>query len=136
MKRKAWLPAALVAAAGAGVALASGLGLAFGGGPQVAGPGLAALGDPARCAAYAGLPPLWGHDAHAGMVRLPAGRFVFGSRRGYADERPADAPAEKVAAFWIDQTEVTNRQFAAFALGLGDVAGGGEGGAVVFHQPT
>ena len=136
MKRKAWLPAALVAAAGAGVALASGLG-AFGGGPQVAGPGLAALGDPVRCAAYAGLPPLWGHDAHAGMVRLPAGRFVFGSRRGYADERPADAPAEKVAAFWIDQTEVTNRQFADFVAATGYVTEAErEGGAVVFHQPT
>jgi len=105
--------------------------------PQVSGPGLVALGSPAQCAGYSGLPPLWGRDTHAGMVHLSGGRFVFGSRLGYPDERPADASEEEVAAFWIDQTEVTNGQFAAFVAATGYVTGAErEGGAVVFHQPA
>jgi formylglycine-generating enzyme required for sulfatase activity len=47
------------------------------------------------------------------MALVPAGCFMMGSENEYPDERPAhevcfDEP------FWIDQTEVTNEQFAAF----------------------
>jgi formylglycine-generating enzyme required for sulfatase activity/serine/threonine protein kinase len=47
------------------------------------------------------------------MVRAPAGCFMMGSDDGYLNEKPAhrvcfDDP------YWIDQTEVTNGQFAAF----------------------
>ncbi len=52
-----------------------------------------------------------------GMVAVPAGVFVMGSSEGLEDERPAhevDLPA-----FQIDQTEVTNAQFALFAESTG-----------------
>jgi eukaryotic-like serine/threonine-protein kinase len=43
------------------------------------------------------------------MVRVPAGTFVMGSDTG----NPNHAPAHKmfVSAYWIDQHEVTNRQY-------------------------
>lgn len=45
------------------------------------------------------------------MVRIPAGTFVMGSDTG----NPNHAPAHRVflATYWIDQHEVTNRQYAA-----------------------
>ena len=97
----------------------------------------APLGDEARCARYAGLPPRWGQDPRAGMVRVAAGDFDFGSTRGYADERPAAPGARtRVAAFWIDRTEVTIAQFAAFVRATGYVTEAErQGGAVVFRTP-
>jgi sulfatase modifying factor 1 len=97
---------------------------------------LSLLGSEARCAAGTGLPPNWGSDTHAGMVRVPDGDFVFGSTRGYPDERPADARRQTMRGFWIDQTEVTNAQFEAFVHATGYVTQAErEGAAVVFHQP-
>jgi formylglycine-generating enzyme required for sulfatase activity len=97
---------------------------------------LVLLGSEARCAAGSGLPPNWGSDPHAGMVRVPDGDFVFGSKLGYPDERPADAERRKMRGFWIDQTEVTNAQFEAFVQATGYVTQAErEGAAVVFHQP-
>jgi len=54
----------------------------------------------------------------AGMVFVPAGRFQMGwdGEGGRYDERPAHQV--HVDAFWIDQTEVTNEQFAAFSGNL------------------
>jgi len=99
--------------------------------------GLPVLGDEALCQAYAGLPPAWRTDPHAGMVRLAAGAFTFGSDRGYPDERPAGHATVHQAAFWIDQTEVTIAQFKAFVTATGYVTEAErEGGAVVFRQPT
>lgn len=46
------------------------------------------------------------------MVYVPAGAFEMGSTRGSSDERPVHTVA--LDAFWLDQTEVTNAQFAAF----------------------
>src|SRR5579885_169989 len=97
--------------------------------------GEAPLGDAARCAAYGGLPAGWGRDAHAGMVRIAGGRYVFGSTRGYAEEGPAREV--DVAGFWIDRTEVTNAQFASFVSATGYVTEAERGGgAAVFHVPA
>jgi formylglycine-generating enzyme required for sulfatase activity len=48
------------------------------------------------------------------MVYVPAGDFVMGSRTGYPTSRPSESPRHTVYldAFWIDQTEVTNRMYA------------------------
>ena len=49
-----------------------------------------------------------------GMVWIPEGTFMMGSEGPQA--RPDESPVHpvKVDGFWIDQTEVTNAQFAAF----------------------
>jgi formylglycine-generating enzyme len=51
------------------------------------------------------------------MRQLPGGTFVMGSDRFYPEERPRRAV--RVDAFWIDETPVTNRQFAAFVAATG-----------------
>ena len=47
-----------------------------------------------------------------GMRWVPGGTYVIGAR----PQRPEEGPPRRVAlaGFWIDQTEVTNAQFAAF----------------------
>ena len=81
------------------------------------------------------LPSGWRQDAHAGQRHIPAGSFVLGSDDGYADERPTQAV--QVAAFWIDQTEVTNAQFASFVQATGYVTDAErQGGAAVFAIPS
>lgn len=52
-----------------------------------------------------------------GMRRLGGGEFVMGSERFYPEERPL-RPV-RVDPFWIDETPVTNRQFAAFVRATG-----------------
>jgi len=97
----------------------------------------AQLGNEPSCAAYSGLPAGWGSDAHAGMVHVASGSFIFGSERGYPDERPAQPGATRVPGFWIDRTEVTQAQFAAFVAATGYVTEAERQGAgVVFHVPT
>ncbi|PNU03254.1 formylglycine-generating enzyme family protein [Novosphingobium guangzhouense] len=51
------------------------------------------------------------------MIRIPAGTFTMGSDKFY----PEEAPAHRVSVdgFWIDETPVTNRQFAAFVEATG-----------------
>jgi formylglycine-generating enzyme required for sulfatase activity len=52
-----------------------------------------------------------------GMVWLAGGAFTMGSDRHYPEERPRRrAHAD---GFWIDETPVTNRQFAAFVEATG-----------------
>ena len=46
------------------------------------------------------------------MVYVPAGEFEMGHAGGASDEDPVHTVA--LDSFWIDQTEVTNAQFAAF----------------------
>jgi sulfatase modifying factor 1 len=57
--------------------------------------------------------------APAGMVWVPGGTF----RMGTTDDNPhfADAPEHEVevGGFWMDETEVTNAQFAAFVKATG-----------------
>ncbi|WP_020656101.1 formylglycine-generating enzyme family protein [Massilia niastensis] len=96
-------------------------------------PGIA-LGNGAACAAYSGLPPGWGRDPHAGMLRLPGGRFVLGAVDGYPEEQPLREVT--TAPFWIDRTEVTNAQFDAFVRATGYVTEGERNGSgAVFRAP-
>lgn len=44
------------------------------------------------------------------MVQVPAGCFMMGSDQGRRDERPAHEVCFN-APFWIDRTEVTNKQY-------------------------
>lgn len=50
--------------------------------------------------------------APEGMVWIPGGTFEMGSEQGRPDERPVHTVS--VDGFWMDSTEVTNREFAAF----------------------
>ena len=61
------------------------------------------------------------NDAKAppGMCRMPPGAFAMGSDRFYPEEAPL-RPV-RVKAFWIDETPVTNREFAAFVSATGHV---------------
>ena len=52
-----------------------------------------------------------------GMRHLAGGEFTMGSERFYPEERPRRRVS--VAAFWIDETPVTNRDFAAFVAATG-----------------
>jgi formylglycine-generating enzyme required for sulfatase activity len=74
----------------------------------------AATGN-AAAAHHCGAPA--GDAAHPGMVFVPAGDFRFGSDAAFPEEGPS-ANAH-VAGFWMDQTEVTNAQFAEFVAATG-----------------
>ena len=56
-----------------------------------------------------------------GMVRISGGEFTMGtdSELGWPDEKPAHRV--RVDGFWIDETEVTNSEFAAFVEATGYV---------------
>ena len=54
-----------------------------------------------------------------GMRRIPGGTFLMGSDRHYPEEAPAHRV--RVAPFPMDETCVTNRQFAAFVAATGYV---------------
>jgi formylglycine-generating enzyme len=54
---------------------------------------------------------------HPGMVFVPAGKFTMGAEFTYSEEAPIQA--KQVTGFWMDQTEVTNAQFAAFVTATG-----------------
>ena len=68
-----------------------------------------------------GLLPESQTKAPAGMVWVPGGEFTMGSDGPEA--RPDERPAHRVRVdgFWIDATEVTNRQFRAFVEATGYV---------------
>ena len=53
------------------------------------------------------------------MCRIPGGSFTMGSDHHYPEEAPAHRA--RVAAFEMDKTTVTNRQFAAFVAASGYV---------------
>jgi sulfatase modifying factor 1 len=61
------------------------------------------------------------HDAggYDGMVKIPGGTFMMGANNDQAS--PDEYPRHKVTVndFWMDETEVTNRQFAAFVKATG-----------------
>jgi formylglycine-generating enzyme required for sulfatase activity len=52
------------------------------------------------------------------MVWIPGGSFMMGS-----DDKPHEGPVHKVTieGFWMDETEVTNAQFAAFVAATGHI---------------
>jgi len=62
--------------------------------------------------------------AHPGMIWIPGGTFRMGADDAQAlpDESPAHAVT--VDGFWIDATEVTNAQFAAFVKATGYITTG------------
>ena len=79
----------------------------------------AALGDAARAACTTDLPlPDPARPTH-GMVHIDGGTVRMGSDSHYPEERPVREVA--VGGFWIDPTEVTNAQFAAFVAATGYV---------------
>ena len=57
------------------------------------------------------------------MVYVPAMEFEMGSTEGDSDEQPVHTVA--LDGFWIDQTEVTNAQFAVFLNERGNQTEGG-----------
>jgi formylglycine-generating enzyme required for sulfatase activity len=57
------------------------------------------------------------------MVYVPAGEFQMGSNEGHGDGQPVYTVA--LDGFWIDHTEVTNGQFAAFLNEKGNQEEGG-----------
>lgn len=57
--------------------------------------------------------------APPGMVWIPGGRFLMGSYEGKPDEQPIHEVI--LDGFWMDQTEVTNRQFQEFVEATGYV---------------
>ncbi len=61
------------------------------------------------------------------MVFVPAGSFMMGSSVTDTDADGDEFPQHEVALdpFWIDQTEITNAQFAAFLNENGNQEGGG-----------
>jgi formylglycine-generating enzyme required for sulfatase activity len=61
------------------------------------------------------------HAEHAGMVWIPGGTFRMGADNDQAatDEYPKHIVT--VSGFWMDRTEVTNAQFAAFVRATGYV---------------
>jgi sulfatase modifying factor 1 len=63
--------------------------------------------------------PLIGIGERQGMVRVPGRTFVMGSDRHYPEEAPAHRVS--VSEFWIDETAVTNAQFARFVAATGYV---------------
>lgn len=70
------------------------------------------------CRSYSGLPAASADPKRpAGMVWLPVGNFLMGSDRHYREEGPPRRAT--VGGFWIDRTEVTNAQFAAFVAATG-----------------
>src|SRR5579885_2529254 len=58
-------------------------------------------------------------DTRPEMVRVDGGTFVMGNDDGAPDERPSHEVS--VEGFWMDRTEVTNGQFAAFVKATGYV---------------
>ena len=52
------------------------------------------------------------HSAPSGMVWVPSGKFLMGSRDGKDDEKPVHEV--ELSGYWMDSTEVTNAEFQQF----------------------
>ncbi len=79
------------------------------------------VAQPAPIPAAASAPSAAESAAHKGMVWVAGGTFRMGAdnKQALADEYPKHAVT--VGGFWIDITEVTNAQFAAFVKATGYV---------------
>ena len=60
-------------------------------------------------------------DGPPGMVWIPGGQFIMGALDDDQQARPDERPAHsvKIDGFWMDATEVTNKQFEEFVLATG-----------------
>jgi sulfatase modifying factor 1 len=87
------------------------------------------------CLANSGVPDAFGPGSTVGMVFVRAGKLHPDS----AGWRPADwiaGQSGQTGAFWMDRTEVTNAQFAAFVQATGYVTDAEkEGAGAVFRAP-
>ena len=78
-----------------------------------AGGGATSLPPPSPTPAGSSLGDTWTRPTDGMvMVYVPAGEFEMGSTEGDSDEQPVHTVA--LDGFWMDQTGVTNAQFAAF----------------------
>src|SRR4051812_9743843 len=68
------------------------------------------------CTAYSGT-PVRRVEEPPGMVFVRGGTFLMGSNLHYPEEQPPRYAT--VSDFWIDRTEITNVQFAAFVAATG-----------------
>lgn len=59
------------------------------------------------------------HPTPPGMVWIPGGKFLMGSRDGNEDERPVHEV--ELTGFWMDATEVTNAEYKRFTDATGYV---------------
>ena len=57
--------------------------------------------------------------APPGMVWIPAGEFAMGSEQPDTNENERPVHGVRVSGFFMDRTEVTNAQFAAFVQATG-----------------
>lgn len=72
----------------------------------------------ARAADAAACGPTPAADSpYPGMLLVPAGHFTMGADTTFPEEAPASP--QSVAGFWMDRTEVTNAEFAAFVAATG-----------------
>src|SRR5579862_5885169 len=55
------------------------------------------------------------------MVWIPGGEFLMGSTSPLSQPNERPAHKVKVSGFWMDKTDVTNAQFAAFVKATGYV---------------
>lgn len=62
-------------------------------------------------------------DGPPGMVWIPGGRYTMGALDRDQEARPDERPAHEVAVdgFWMDVTEITNKQFKEFVEATGYV---------------
>lgn len=58
---------------------------------------------------------------HEGMVWIPGGEFIMGSDSRLANRNEKPAHTVRVSGFWMDKTDVTNAEFAAFVKATGYV---------------
>jgi sulfatase modifying factor 1 len=91
------------------------------GGTVAAGGGAAASVAAGGTVAAGGYPDAAARAAHPGMVWIPGGTFRMGADndQASADEYPKHVVT--VSGFWMDRTEVTNAEFAAFVRATGYV---------------
>jgi formylglycine-generating enzyme required for sulfatase activity len=98
-----------------GAALAAGaLGVWVEGERAARAPSAAAAAATTSAAACAPVPP---DSPHPGMAFVPGASFTMGADAAFPEEGPAAEQA--VAGFWMDRTEVTNAEFAAFVAATG-----------------
>lgn len=95
-----------------------------------------ALGNLSLCRQYSGLPPDWLKSKTAGMALIEGGDYQIGNNHAYPEEKSLMHSQRHVDNFYIDQTEVTNAQFAAFVQATHYVTEAEQQGeAAVFVQP-